>query len=78
MGDGDVRGAAAAPPSLSPHTAITTTPPPAPFLLPSFPAINGTLLTVYTAGEESVIDLADAASAAAFLCHSAGRHAARR
>jgi len=62
-----IRGAAAAPASLSPRTSTTAAAPLAPLLLPSFPAIEGTLLTVYTDGDASVIDLADPASAAAFF-----------
>ena len=67
-----IRGAAAAPPSLSPRTSTTAAAPPAPLLLPSFPAIDGTLLTVYADGDESVIDLADPASAAAFFMSLGG------
>ena len=60
-----VRGAAAEPPSLSSRTSITAAAPLIHLLLSSFPAIDGTLLTVYTYRDESVIDLADPASAAA-------------
>jgi len=69
-----VRGAATASPAISQCTATTMIPLPAPLTLASFPPIDGTLLVVYTDGDESVIDLADPASAAAFFM-SLGRPA---
>jgi len=66
-----VRGTASVSPSLSPRADTTAAPLLEP-LLPSFPAIDGTLLTVYMAGDQSVIDLADPASAAAFFMSLGG------
>jgi len=72
-----VRGAASLSSSRSQRADTTAVPLPESLLLPSFPAIDGTLLTVYTAGDQSVIDLADPASAAAFFM-SLGRPACGR
>ena len=72
-----VRGAASLSSFHSQRADTTAVTLPGSLLLPSFPAIDGTLLTVYTAGDQSVIDLADPVSAAAFFM-SLGRPACGR